>query len=163
MVALLCCVCVVVDIVVVLSEVSGYLFVAVDVLFDIVGVFIFVFVVLFNVFGALPDAADLVVAVSDSVSVDGVDVLVDAFGLLVEVFDVIVFSKSVLGDLAGFLVDSVGISGDVLAFIYVSFGVLATNFCNGVLRTEIILVKQSRLLNYCWITSSLFVKTMLRV
>ena len=94
----------------------------------------------FNVFGALPDAAHLVVAVSDSVSVDGVDVLVDAFGLLVEVFDVIVFSKSVFGDLAGFLVDSVGISGDVIAFIYVSFGVLATNFCNGVLRTEIILV-----------------------
>ena len=47
LVALLCCVCVVVDIAVVLSEVSGYVFEAVDVLFDIVGVFIFVFVVFF--------------------------------------------------------------------------------------------------------------------
>ena len=47
---------------------------------------VFVFVVLFDVFGALLDAACLIVFVFGGVSVDGAGVLVDAVVQLVEDF-----------------------------------------------------------------------------
>ena len=45
--------CIVVDIAVVLPEVSGFLLEAVDIFFDVVGVLVFVFIVLSDAFGAL--------------------------------------------------------------------------------------------------------------
>ena len=68
----------------------------------------------FSVFGALLHAAGLVVVLIDGVSVDSLGVLVEAVGLLVEVFSASVYVESDLGDLVGFLVDSVSISVDVV-------------------------------------------------
>ena len=63
-----CAVCDVIDIVIVLSNISGFLVEVVDVLFGVVCVF--VFDVLFDVAAALLHAAGLLV-ISDGVFVDG--------------------------------------------------------------------------------------------
>ena len=77
-------VCIVADITVVLPDVSGFLLEAVDVIFNVADGLVFGFVVLFYVFGALFDATEFLVVGSGSVSADGVGVLVDAVGQLVE-------------------------------------------------------------------------------
>ena len=67
-------VCVVVDMAVVLSDVSGYPSEAVDVLFDVVGIF-----VLFDVFGALAVGGGGVFVDGASAPIDTIDLLVDSY------------------------------------------------------------------------------------
>ena len=80
-------VCVVADIAVVLSKVSGFLLEVADVFFYVVDVLVLTFVFLFVFFGAILNAAGFVVVDdNDDISVDGEGVLLDGFRQLLKVF-----------------------------------------------------------------------------
>ena len=67
-------------------DTSGFFLEAVDVRLVVVSALVFVFIVLFDVFGALLNAAGFAVGGVGGVSADGAGVLVDAIGRFMEVF-----------------------------------------------------------------------------
>ena len=118
--------------------------------------FCFVFVILSYDFGAFLDATGFLVVGGDAsvndvgILVDDMDKLKNAVDLLVEVFGVFACVDGVLGDLIGFLV--VGVPVDVVSFfVDVPFGVLAADFCIGLVVAEVLSPSHKEHLLLLWL------------